>query len=162
LYKQRPPISTLFPYTTLFRSFSQVVAAYMDVIQNEALTALAANNVEVLQTNLEATSDRFQIGDLTRTDVAQSEARLALARGSLRNAQSNLIRAREPFVALVGAAPGELQPPPPLPGLPADVDTAVDVALLDNPDLIGAQERARAAGFDIRIASASRLPRLEL
>lgn len=142
--------------------FSQVVAAYMDVIQNEALTALAANNVEVLQTNLEATSDRFQIGDLTRTDVAQSEARLALARGSLRNAQSNLIRARETFVALVGAAPGELQPPPPLPGLPADVDTAVDVALLDNPDLIGAQERARAAGFDIRIASASRLPRLEL
>src|SRR5690606_40666527 len=60
--------------------FSQVVAAYMDVIQNEALVALAANNVDVLATNLEATSDRLQTGDLTRTDVAQSEARLALAR----------------------------------------------------------------------------------
>jgi outer membrane protein len=142
--------------------FSQVVAAYMDVIQNEALVGLAASNVDVLTTNLEATSDRFEIGDLTRTDVAQSESRLALARGDLRTAQANLIRARETFVALVGAAPGELQPPPPLPGLPESVETAVGVALLDNPDLIGAQERARAAGFDIRVAGAGRLPRLEL
>ena len=142
--------------------FTQVVAAYMDVIQNEALVGLAANNVEVLTTNLEATSDRFEIGDLTRTDVAQSEARLALARGDLRQAQANLVRARETFVALVGAAPGELQPPPPLPGLPDAVDNAVLTALHDNPDLIGAQERARAAGFDVRVAGASRLPRLEL
>ena len=142
--------------------FSQVVAAYMDVIQNEALVGLASNNVDVLTTNLQATSDRFEIGDLTRTDVAQSEARLALARGDLRTAQSNLIRARETFIALVGAAPGELAPPPPLPGLPQDVENAVGVALQDNPDLIGAQERARAAGFDIRTAGASRLPRLEV
>jgi len=142
--------------------FSQVVAAYMDVIQNEALVGLAANNVQVLTTNLEATGDRFEIGDLTRTDVAQSESRLALARGDLFTAQSNLIRARENFVALVGAAPGELQPPPPLPGLPDEVDTAVRTALLDNPDLIGAQERARAAGLDVRVAGAGRLPRLEL
>src|SRR5690606_6942829 len=139
--------------------FSQVVAAYMDVIQNEALVGLAANNVDVLTTNLQATSDRFEIGDLTRTDVAQSESRLALARGDLRTAQANLIRARETFIALVGAAPGELQPPPPLPGLPSDADSAVRVALQDNPDLIGAQERARAAGYDIRIAGAGRLPR---
>ena len=142
--------------------FSQVVAAYMDVIQNEALVGLAANNVQVLTTNLEATGDRFEIGDLTRTDVAQSESRLALARGDFRQAQANLVRARENFIALVGAAPGELQPPPPLPGLPADVDMAVRTALLDNPDLIGAQERARAAGFDVRVAGAGRLPRLEL
>lgn len=142
--------------------FGQVVAAYMDVIQNEALAGLAANNVDVLTTNLEATSDRFEIGDLTRTDVAQSESRLALARGDLRTAEANLVRARETFVALVGAAPGQLQPPPPLPGLPDHVDDAVSVALQDNPDLIGAQERARAAGFDIRVAGAGRLPRVEL
>ncbi|HYD24600.1 MAG TPA: TolC family outer membrane protein [Croceibacterium sp.] len=141
--------------------FSQVVAAYMDVIQNEALVGLAANNVDVLSVNLEATSDRFEIGDLTRTDVAQSESRLALARGDLRTAQANLIRAKEDFIALVGAAPDDLQPPPPLPGLPDDVDTAVDVALQDNPDLLGAHERARAAGFDVRVAGAGRLPRLE-
>ncbi len=67
--------------------FSSVVAAYMDVIQNEALVGLASNNVQVLETNLQATSDRFEIGDLTRTDVAQSEARLALARGDLRSSR---------------------------------------------------------------------------
>ncbi len=142
--------------------FSQVVAAYMDVILNEAIVGLSANNVEVLRVNLEATSDRFEIGDLTRTDVAQSQARLALAEGDYRTAQANLVRAKENFVALVGDAPGDLQPPPPLPGLPADPDGAVDVALENNPDLIGAQERAQAAGYDIRVAGASRLPRVDI
>ena len=142
--------------------FGQVVAAYMDVIRNEALVALATSNVNVLVTNREATSDRFQIGDLTRTDVAQSESRLALARSDLSVAQAALVQARENFIALVGAAPGELQAPPPLPGLPEDVDTAVAIALRDNPDLIGAQERARAAGYDIRAAGAGRLPRVEV
>lgn len=142
--------------------FSQVVAAYMDVIQNEAIVGLSANNVEVLSVNLEATSDRFEIGDLTRTDVAQSQSRLALAQSDLRTAQANLIRARENYIALVGDAPGELQPPPPLPGLPEEPETAVNVALENNPDLIGAQERAEAAGYDIRVAGASRLPRIEV
>ena len=142
--------------------FTQVVAAYMEVIFQEALVALAANNVQVLEVNLEATSDRFEIGDLTRTDVAQSEARLALARGDLRTAQANLVRARENYIAVVGGAPGQLQPPPPLPGLPEDPETAVEVALQDNPDLLGARERALAAGYDIRVARASRLPRVDV
>lgn len=141
--------------------FSQVVAAYMDVIQNEALVGLSANNVEVLEVNLQATSDRFEIGDLTRTDVAQSEARLELARGDDRAVQANLIRARENYIALVGEAPDDLQPPPPLPGLPADPDAAVDIALENNPDLIGALERARASGYDIRVAGSNRLPRID-
>ncbi|MEO1922284.1 MAG: TolC family outer membrane protein [Sphingomonadaceae bacterium] len=141
--------------------FTQVVAAYMDVIQNEAITALSLNNVDVLSVNLEATSDRFEIGDLTRTDVAQSQSRLALARGDLRSAQSNLIGARERYIQLVGEAPTDLQPPPPLPNLPEDVNEAVDVALQSNPDVLAARERARAAGIDIDVAGAGRLPRLE-
>ena len=142
--------------------FTQVVAAYMDVILQEALVALSANNVDVLGINLEATSDRFEIGDLTRTDVAQSESRLALARGDLRSTQANLIAARENYIALVGEAPTDLQPPPPLPGLPQTADEAVDVALVNNPDLIAAQETAEAAGYDIRVAGSTRLPRVEV
>ncbi len=141
--------------------FSQVVAAYMDVIQSEAIVGLSGNNVEVLQVNLEATSDRFEIGELTRTDVAQSASRLALARSDLRSAQANLINARENYIALVGSAPTDLQAPPPLPGLPASPDQAVDVALEYNPDLLAARERAIAAGYDIDVAGAGRLPRLE-
>src|SRR3546814_4655987 len=65
--------------------FAQVVGAYMDVLRDQAIVQLNRKNVSVLTTNLQATSDRFEIGDLTRTDVAQSQARLALAEGDLRS-----------------------------------------------------------------------------
>ena len=90
--------------------------------------------------------------------MAQSESRLALARGDLRTAEANLLSARENYIALVGEAPTDLQPPPPLPGLPESPNMAVQVALENNPDLIAAQERAVAAGFDIEVAGAGRLP----
>ena len=138
--------------------FSQVVAAYMDVLRNEALVALSANQVEVLGVNLEATSDRFEIGDLTRTDVAQSQSRLAVAEGDLRTARANLISAREAYIQLVGEAPTDLQAPPPLPGLPDTVGEAVVTALESNPDLIAAKERAEAAGYDSEVAGSGRLP----
>jgi outer membrane protein len=142
--------------------FSQVVAAYMDVIQNEAIVGLNQKNVSVLQINLQATSDRFEIGDLTRTDVAQSQARLALAKGDSRSAEANLIASRERYVQIVGKAPVDLQPPPPLPGLPATADEAVGVALESNPDLLGARQRSRAADYDIDVAGSTRMPRVEV
>src|SRR3546814_7374661 len=76
------------------------------------LVQLNRKNVSVLSTNLQATSDRFEIGDLTRTDVAQSQARLALAEGDLRTAEAALIGSRESYIRLVGAAPVDPQPPP--------------------------------------------------
>jgi outer membrane protein len=142
--------------------FSQIVGAYMDVILNEAIVGFNRSNVEVLDVNLRATSDRFEIGDLTRTDVAQSQARLALARGDTRGAEANLANARERYIALVGKAPGTLEPPPPLPGLPATAAEAVAIALDNNPDLLAARERSRAAGHDIDVAGAGRLPQLSV
>ncbi|MFY7745841.1 MAG: TolC family outer membrane protein [Erythrobacter sp.] len=142
--------------------FSQVVAAYMDVLRTEALATLAANNVAVLKTNLEATSDRFQIGDLTITDVAQSRSRLAVAEGDQQQAQANLIAARETYIRLVGRTPGQLEAPPPLPGLPENVGEAIVAALENNPNLLAAKERAQAAGFDTKAAGAGRLPTVGL
>jgi outer membrane protein len=142
--------------------FAQVVAAYMDVLRTEALVALATNNVAVLRTNLEATSDRFQIGDLTITDVAQSRSRLAVAEGDLQSAEANLIAARETYIRLVGSAPGALEAPPPLPGLPETVGEAIVSALENNPNLEAAKQRAEAAGFDTKIAGAGRLPTVGL
>ena len=138
--------------------FSQVVAAYLDVLRGQALVALSSNQVDVLEVNLQATSDRFEIGDLTRTDVAQSQSRLAVAQSDLQNAQATLISARETYIRLVGSAPTDLQPPPPLPNLPATGGEAVDVALENNPDLIAARERAQAAGYDVEVAGSGRLP----
>ena len=142
--------------------FTQAVAAYMDVLRDQAIVGLSANNVRVLEVNLKAASDRFEIGDLTRTDVAQSNSRLALARGDSRSAQANLIASRERYIQIVGKPPVDLQPPPPLPGLPTDVEQAEAVALTDNPDLIAAKERSKAAGYDIEVAGAGRLPKLSV
>lgn len=142
--------------------FTQVVAAYMDVLRNQALVGLQANQVDVLGVNLRATSDRFEIGDLTRTDVAQSQSRLALAQGNLRSAEAGLIAARETYAQLTGLVPDDLQPPPPLPGFPASVNDAVDIALASNPDILAAKSRAKAAGFDVTVAGAGRLPRVSV
>ncbi len=142
--------------------FSAVVAAYMDVIQAQAIVGLNRSNVSVLEVNFEATSDRFEIGDLTRTDVAQSQSRLALARSDARAAEANLAAARETYIQLVGKAPQDLQPPPPLPNLPESPQGAVVQALERNPDLIAARERVKAAEKDIDVAGAGRLPRVSL
>ncbi|WP_336985283.1 TolC family outer membrane protein [Altererythrobacter aquiaggeris] len=142
--------------------FSQVVAAYMDVLLQQAVVGLSLNNVDVLSINLQATSDRFEIGDLTRTDVAQSQSRLSTSQSDLESARANLIGARETYIELVGDVPDNLQPPPPLPGLPDNVAEAVDIALENNPDLIAARERAAASDYDIDVAGAGRLPSVSL
>lgn len=142
--------------------FTQTVAAYMDVLRGQAVVGLQANQVDVLSVNVQATSDRFEIGDLTRTDVAQSQARLALAQSDLRGAEATLIGARETYARLTGMAADDLQPPPPLPGFPPNVETAVDIALEQNPDIIAALDRSRAAGFDVDVAGAARLPRVSV
>ncbi len=142
--------------------FSAVVAVYLDVISNQAIVGLSANSVEVLDVNLRATRDRFEIGDLTRTDVAQSQARLATARSGLRTAQATLTASRERYIQLVGKAPVDLQPPPPLPGMPDSAEDAVQTALDSNPDLIAAHQRTKAAGFDSNAAGAGRLPRISV
>lgn len=141
--------------------FSNVVAAYMDVMRDEAVVKLNRANVGVLAVNLEATSDRFEIGDLTRTDVAQSESRLEVAKGELESARANLISSKENYIALVGQVPGELQSPPPLPNLPKMPDEAVDIALQFNPDLLAAKERSAASEIDIKTARGAVKPTVE-
>jgi len=142
--------------------FSRVVAAYMDVILGEAALRLNRAQVETLDTDLRGARDRFEIDDVTRTDVAQSQARLALAQGQLRSSEANLANARERYIQVVGRPPLDLAPPPPLPGLPASAEDALATALDRNPDLLAARERSRAARFDSNAAGASRLPQVSL
>jgi outer membrane protein len=142
--------------------FATVVAAYMDVVRDEAILSLNRKQLDVLTVNLRASRDRFQVGDLTRTDVAQSEARLALQRGQLEQAQANLIASRENYIRIVGSPPVDLQPPPPLPGLPGDPQTAVATALDSNPALRAAQRSRDAARYDVGVARSTRLPRVTI
>jgi outer membrane protein len=138
--------------------FTEAVGAYMDVIRDRSIVSLNENNVKVLETNLEATKDRFEVGDLTRTDVAQSEARLSIGRSQLALANGQLTASEENYRRVIGSMPGDLQPPPPLPTLPGTPDQAVDTALANNPDVAAINEQIRAAGLDVAVARAGRLP----
>jgi outer membrane protein len=138
--------------------FTEAVSVYMDVIRDRMIVNLNQGQVRVLETNLRATRDRFEVGDLTRTDVAQSEARLALARSALAGAQGRLRSSEEAYRRVIGELPADLQPPPPLPPLPRTADEAVEIALANNPDLISIAAQIRAAGRDVSVARAGRLP----
>ena len=140
--------------------FAQTVAAYMDVLRDLAIVDLNASNVKVLDTNLQASRDRFQVGDLTRTDVAQSEASLAGARAQAESARAQLDASRQTYLEIVGKFPDNLEAPPPLPPLPAMSDDAVDIAVENNPDLEAARQAAKAAGYDIGTARALAMPKI--
>ena len=139
--------------------FVQAVQAYMDVIRDRAIVELNRNQIQVLSTNLQATQDRFQIGDLTRTDVAQSEARLSLARSSLALARRTLARRAKPCTARSSARRrGNLlrrrrfrrcRPPP---------TRRCGSHWSQNPDVIAVVRQAQAAGLDVRVVGADRLP----
>ena len=138
--------------------FTEAVAAYMDVIRDRSIVQLNENQVRVLQTNLQATRDRFEVGDLTRTDVAQSDARLALARSQLALAHGRLETSEENYRRVIGQEPEDLQPPPPLPTLPGTADQVTEIALGNNADLASIAHQTRAAGYDVRSARGERLP----
>lgn len=138
--------------------FTEAVAAYMDVIRDRSIVQLNQNQVRVLETNLQATRDRFEVGDLTRTDVAQSDARLALARSQLAIVEGRLRGSEENYRRVIGENPEDLQPPNPLPTLPGTDDQAEQIALGNNADLAAIVARGRAAGYDVRVAQGARLP----
>lgn len=140
--------------------FTDVVGAYMDVLRDEAIVSLNQGNVKVLETNLQASKDRFEVGDLTRTDVAQSEARLAGAHSQLAAAEGRLTASREEYRRLVGVFPDKLDQPPPLPALPPTPEASVDIALASNPELASIEAQRKAARYDVGVARAARLPQV--
>ena len=140
--------------------FVDAVGAYMNVIRDEAVVGLNRENVRVLEVNLQAAKDRFQVGDLTRTDVAQSEARLSVARGQLQQAEAQLISSKENYIQVIGTPPGKLEDPPTLPNLPNSPDAAVDVAMDKNPTLLAARKNSDATRYDIAAAKGQRLPQI--
>lgn len=136
--------------------------AYLTVIQNEATVKLNENNVQVLQRQLEANQDRFQVGILTSTDVAQSVARLADSKSLLAAARANLDQARAQYQLVVGHMPGTLVQPEPITGLPVSKDAAIAVATASNPNLKAAREAERASSYAIKIAEGQLLPKFDI
>ena len=141
---------------------ASVIQAYADVIRDTEILRIRQANLGVLQRQLEEASARFEVGEITRTDVAQSEARLAQSEADLANAQAQLSVSRAAYAAVVGQSPGDLAPMPVLPGVPTDFDSALDVALVDNPGIRSAAYSLHAAEANVAAAKAEYMPSARL
>jgi outer membrane protein len=142
--------------------FTNAVSAYVTVIEDQQLLALAINNAQVLKEQLKATQDRFSVGEITRTDVAQSESSLAQAEAEVQTAQGNLQTARATFEDVIGFPPGKLSPPQPL-SLPVSSRRAAAAsAAANNPAVIQAQFTQAAASDAVDLAWSKLMPTLAL
>jgi outer membrane protein len=138
--------------------FLSVIQAYLDVVRDQATVELAINNEQVLRRQLEATNDQFRVGAVTRTDVAQSEARFAAATASRQQAEGNLQVSRANFARAVGHPPERLAQPSLQPVLPVTRDEAVTFASLKNPNVIAAILTEDAARDAVDAARGQLLP----
>jgi outer membrane protein len=142
---------------------ASVIQAYANVRRDQQSLAIRQENVKVLQRQLEESNARFEVGEITRTDVAQSEARLAAAQALLRSAQAQLAISRSTYAAVVGQNPGDLVPEPSLANLlPGDVDVAFDVAEQNNPQIRAAEYVAQASRARVTAAKAERMPSVSI
>ena len=120
------------------------VTAYMSVRRSEAFVILRQNNVRLLTEQLRATRDRFEVGEVTRTDVSLAEARLAAARSGLAAERGGLAVAQEQYKAVVGQYPGTLSSPPSPPAIPGTEEAARAVARKENPQIQQVQHQVKA------------------
>ena len=135
-----------------------VIQAYVNVTRDMEILRIRQENLAVLQRQLEETSARFEVGEITRTDVAQAEASLAQSEADLANAQAQLSTSRAAYAAVVGQAPADLEAAPALPVAPADFDAAIDVALVRNPGVLAAAYNQQGAEAAVASARAEYLP----
>ena len=143
--------------------FANVVNAYVNVIQNGQLVALNGNNVQVLEKQLQATNDRFRVGEITQTDVAQAQAALSGAQAQLQTALGNLATSRATYRQYVGVPPADdLVPPQPL-ALPVhNVTEATQLAASNNPNVIASMFDDSAAKDAVDVAFGALLPTVSL
>ena len=138
----------------------RAVRAYFNVLRAQEFVELAEGSVSVIGQELQATRDRFEVGEVTRTDIALAEARLAESRSTLAAQEGELARAREEYRAVVGRYPGPLNPPPPQPPVVSTLERALAIARRLHPAVEQAQHQTQVAEIDILRAEAQMGPSL--
>jgi len=139
------------------------VTAYMDVVRDQAIVKLRENNVSVLSRELKATQDRFAVGEVTRTDVAQAQARRAGAVSALDLARGNLKTSRATYERIVGHAPNSLVEPGGYDRtLPRTLDEAKNIGEHENPSVVGALYTEQAARYAVDQIRGALLPQVQL
>lgn len=138
------------------------ITAYMNVVRDQAVLELKVNNEQVLRRQLQATQDRFQVGEVTRTDVHQAEARVSGAMATRIQAEGALEVSRAQYRNIVGDFPGALKAPPVPTDIPADSDGVVNQALGSNPDILASAYDERAAADGVTEVRGELLPSVSL
>ena len=137
--------------------------AYMDVVRDQAIVRLRENNSTVLARELKATQDRFDVGEVTRTDVAQAQARRAGTVSALDLARANLKTSRATFERVVGHPPNSLREQPPHHKLiPKSLREAIDIATRDNPNVVAALYREQSSRHTVDRIRGELLPTVQL
>jgi outer membrane protein len=142
--------------------FLDTVGFYMNVVRDEAVLKLNKANVELLKKQLEAAQARFEVGEITRTDVAQAEARLSAGQSSLTASEASLTASRLAYERTVGEAPGTLDAKPATPTLPASEAEARQIANQLNPNLVAAREAEAGTRAGIDFAVSQMMPRVSV
>jgi len=139
------------------------VTAYMNVVRDQAIVRLRENNVRVLTRNLKATRDRFEVGEVTRTDVAQSQARQSGAVSELDLARANLRSSRANYQRVIGGVAGVLREPiVPNTFLPKTLQMAMRLAQQEHPDVVGALYLEQAARYVVDQVLGELLPTFDI
>ena len=139
------------------------VTAYGDVVRDQAIVKLNENNLKFLDAELKATQDRFNVGEVTKTDVAQAEARRALGQSDLDLARANLKSSRAIFEQVIGHAPTHLVEPNPNTKLvPRTVTDAIGIGTKENPQVVQALYNEQAARFDVDKIRGQLLPQAQI
>lgn len=137
--------------------------AYVNVVRDQAVVRLRENDVRVLSEQLKATRDRFEVGEVTRTDVAQAEARRSEAIATLSVAQSNLKSSRAAYEQVIGHPPGNLQTPPSIRHLlPQSLDAAMTLGDGENPIILAAVYNEEASLYAVEQIMGEMLPEVSL
>ena len=139
---------------TLFNATS----AYMDVIRDRQIAVLREQNLEFLEEQVRAARSRFEVGEGTRTDVAQAEASRSNAIAQLAGARAQALASAATYRQIIGDQPGKLSTPNPAKGLPKSLKGAMAIAAADHPALIATKYLVDAAGFSVKAAEGSLLP----
>jgi outer membrane protein len=141
----------------------QAATAYMDLLRDAALLELQRRNVEVLQEQLRQTRDRFIVGEVTRTDVAQAESRLAQGRATVLSAEAQYAKSRATYRQVIGIEASNLQPAAPVDRLsPRRLDLAIDIARARHPSVGVAMFGIDAALLGVKISEGSLYPQVRL
>ena len=136
---------------------------YMDYLRDAAIVEVQRSNVRVLEQTLKQTRDRFNVGEVTRTDVAQSEAQLAAGRTQQLTAESNLTTTRSNFRRIIGNEPEQLAPGSPVDRfLPPTLSGAVDLGLTENPNVTAAMFGIDVSYLQVKVNEGALFPTVTL